>query len=246
MTEAGKILLLAGSFEARQLAEALAARGLPLVIVMPEPPRGRATLPQSPLLRRFGDADDMARFVKDRRIGAILDASHMFDRTQTAQAAALSAALSVPYLRLERLPWEVTGGACEAAASVSAARARIAPGARVFAATGWNSMEDFRPFPGARLLLRQTRRHDRPAPFDFVDLVFGDPPFSQADEIALFRDLRIDTLVCRNLGGRASRPKVDAAAALGLQTILVDRPALPQGITSVADVDAALAWVDAL
>lgn len=92
-------------------------------------------------------------------------------------------------------------------------------------------------------MLRQTRRHTRPAPYPFVELVFGDPPFSVEDEQAVFQDLNIDTLICRNLGGRASRPKLDAATALGINVILIDRPLPPEGMQAVEDIETALDWV---
>ena len=65
-------------------------------------------------------------------------------------------------------------------------------------------------------------------------------------EGAGFRALRIDTLICRNLGGRASRPKLDAALALSLKVILIEPPAIPEDIEVVADVASALAWLDTL
>ncbi len=64
-----------------------------------------------------------------------------------------------------------------------------------------------------------------------------------ANEIALFERLAVDVLICRTPGGPPSRPKVDAAEALGLTTILIDRPAPPQGALVVRDVGAILDWV---
>ncbi len=76
--------------------------------------------------------------------------------------------------------------------------------------------------------------------------VFGMPPFTVESEIALFRSLEVDTLMARNLGGAPSRPKLDAAQELGLRVILIDRPALPDGVQVVTSVAAALDWVAAL
>jgi precorrin-6A/cobalt-precorrin-6A reductase len=53
----------------------------------------------------------------------------------------------------------------------------------------------------------------------------------------------VEYLICRNLGGLPSRPKVDAALALGMKTILIDRPAAPKGSVVVADIAGVLAWV---
>lgn len=247
MDRKAHILLLAGSFEARRVAEALTAQGVPYDAWLSEPPRGMSVMPQTPRLRRFDCAADMQAAVAQGGYAAIIDAGHVFDRTVTAQGFAAATALGLPFLRLERPAWEVADHPewCSAP-DVATANAAIGQGARVFCATGWDSLPAYAAFRGEVLMLRQTRRHTRPAPYDFVELVFGDPPFLVADEVALFQRLRVDTLICRNLGGTASRPKLDAALALGLGVILIDRPAPPEGMAMVAEIDAALAWVAAV
>ena len=57
------------------------------------------------------------------------------------------------------------------------------------------------------------------------------------------RDHRIDCLVTKNSGGDMTRPKLDAAAALGVAVVMVDRPPLPAGVTTVSTVDDAEAWI---
>lgn len=247
MNEKQKVLLLAGSFEARRVAEALSARGLVYDAWLNEPPRGAAPMPQIPLLRQFASAEQMQQAIAQGGYGAVLDASHVFDRSVTQMAFAAARRLGLPYLRLERPAWEIAGHArWRQAADVAQANAMIMPGQRVFCATGWDSLPDFAAFAGEKLLLRQTRRHARPAPLPHVELVFGDPPFTAAQEQALFARLRVDVLICRNLGGAASRPKLDAAEALDLEVILVARPEAPEGLPQVAGIDAALAWLGTL
>lgn len=243
MNRPSHILLLAGSFESRRVAEGLAATGQRYTALITEPPRGPSPMPQSPILRRFTGSDAMADWMEERAISAVIDASHVFDRTQTDQAVAACAMRSLPYLRLERPAWQCRGPRCQQVPDIATAIA--AAGDRVFAATGWDSLAAMRHFGGEVIFLRQTRRHDRPAPLRFVSLSFGDPPFDRAHEVSLFRDLRIDTLICRNLGGAASRPKVDAALALGLAVIFINRPALPTAINVTTDPEEAIRWASA-
>jgi precorrin-6A/cobalt-precorrin-6A reductase len=40
-----------------------------------------------------------------------------------------------------------------------------------------------------------------------------------------------------------TRPKLDAASALGVAVVMVDRPPLPPNITTVTTVEDAAAWV---
>ena len=241
------ILLLAGSFEARCVAEALTARAVQYDAWLSEAPRGSAPMPQMPHLRQFDDSASLLEALQAGGFTAILDAGHVFDRAVTQRAYQAATALGLPYLRLARPAWQTEGHPrWQCAVDVEQANAMIPEGARVFCATGWDSLPAFDGFRGASLMLRQSRRHSRAAPYPFVKLVFGDPPFSVEDEKSLFALLGVDLLICRNLGGDASRTKLDAADALGLDVILIDRPQAPEGLPVVSGVDAALAWVDAL
>tara|TARA_R110002049_G_scaffold23545_4_gene83411 strand:+ start:5193 stop:5927 length:735 start_codon:yes stop_codon:yes gene_type:complete len=235
------ILLLAGSAEARQIAQHLVAQGHRVRAWLSEPPRGTSPMAVPFDMQRFDDpaqvAADMARF------DAVIDASHGFDGTMSAAGFAAAQLRGLPFVTYARPGWPIDDPLLRAVPDVAAAARAVRPGVRVFCATGWTSLPAFTPFRGARLLLRQTSHHNRPAPYDFVDLVFGDPPFTQKGEEVLFRGLQVDQLICRNLGGEASRPKVDAALALGIDVILIDRPALPQGAAQVWRITDVFDWV---
>lgn len=247
MTRDPHILLLGGSLEARLLAEALTARDLAYTVWLSEAPRGAAPLPQVPQLRPFASGDAMCVEIVQRGFTAVLDASHAFDRTVSEQGAMVTRILGLPYLRVERPAWDMSEPQrWHHLPSVAQANSVILQGARVFCTTGWDSLPDYAEFRGEVLMLRQTRRHTRAAVYPFVELVFGNPPFDAAYEAALFSELRVDLLICRNLGGEASRPKLDAAAALGIDVILIDKPAAPTGVHTVSEIKAALDWVDAL
>lgn len=242
MTGGSDILLLAGSAEARQIGAALRDQGIGVRALMSEPPRGSNPMPMPFALHDFNDLAGLTAQMQSCR--AVVDASHGFDGIMTQQGFLAARQAGLPFVSLSRPSWDVGAGRnLQAAADVRIANAMIPAGRRVFSATGWASLPDYLPFAGSKLFLRQTGRHGRAAPYDFVELVFGDPPFTVADEIALFEKLGVEVLICRNLGGVPSRPKVDAAEALGLTTILIDRPAPPQGALVVRDVGAILDWV---
>lgn len=236
------ILLLAGSAEARQIAHALIPQGVRLRALVSEPPRGPDPMPVPCRLHPFDDAAALADLMQG--VDAVIDASHGFDGTMTEVGARAAGIAGVPFVTLSRPPWDVAEHPLwQTARDMRAAMAMVPTGARVFAATGWASLQHCGGFPGARLLLRQTAPHDRKPPFDFVELVFGQAPFTAASEQVLFRELRVDMLICRNLGGTPSRPKLEAAKALNLPVILLDRPPHPQGAATVHSVEAVLEWV---
>ncbi len=238
------LLVLAGSAEARRLARGATEAGARVEAWVSEPPRGPDAMPVPCKLMAFDDVETVAAAMAG--FDAVLDASHGFDGTMSAMGCAASRQLGLPFLTFQRPPWEIDVPTWQRAADVAAAMPLIARGARVFSATGWASLPDCAAFPGSRLFLRQTSPHDRPVPYAFVEPVFGQPPFTVTGEADLFRRLAIDLLICRNLGGAASRPKLDAARALGIGAILIDRPALPPGVQVVTDMDVALEWVASL
>ncbi len=245
MEKRPRILLLAGSAEARQIGQALAARDHKVHALMSERPRGANPMPVPFEVCHEVTKPHLLEVMRGADI--VIDASHGFDgiMTQVGHEAAQQSGL--PFISLARPAWDIDENAkWQSAVSVQAAMALVGNSERVFSATGWASLPAYRDFPGACLMLRQTSKHQRPAPYGFVELVFGDPPFTMASEIALFRDLRVDTLIARNLGGLPSRPKLDAAKELGLKVILIDRPALQHGIHVVQDVRDVLDWVEAL
>ena len=239
-----KLLVLAGSAEARMIAAAARDDGADVTALMSEPPRGPNPMPVPYTLHKLDETKSIEALM--REVDAVVDASHGFDEKMSRIGSAAAMAPGVPFLRYVRPGWSLEGKALwKSATDVEQAMTMIAPGARVFSAAGWASLSACAEFPGERLFLRQTNRHMRPVPFDFVELVFGEAPFTAESEAALFKELRIDTLLARNLGGQASYPKVAAAESLGLNVILISPPALPHGITEVDDVNAVLAWIDA-
>lgn len=238
-------MILAGSAEARRLGEAAQANGVRVRALVSEPPRGANPMPMPCTLMDFSDVD--AIVAQMQGCDAVLDASHGFDGVMRHVGFEAAGRLGLPFLSLSRPAWTLpTDAPWQSAPNVAAAMAMIHCDARVFSATGWASLPEYTGFPGARLMLRQTHVHPRRPPFDFVDMIFGDPPFTVASETALFRELDVDTLICRNLGGHASRPKLDAALELGLQVILIDRPQMPAGVQVVHEIEAAMTWLAGL
>ena len=134
--------------------------------------------------------------------------------------------------------WRFVEGAAEAGEE-------IAPGARVFLATGARSLGDFAALAARRYVVaRVIDPPDRPFPFPRGQWLVGRPPFTEADEIATLRAHRIDVLVAKNAGGPADA-KLAAARALGLPVVLLNRPPPPPG-DRVESVAAALAWLERL
>ena len=90
------------------------------------------------------------------------------------------------------------------------------------------------------------RAIDRPAEIAALPdckLILERGPFSLDDELALMRDERIEALVTKNSGGRATYAKIEAARALGIEVVMLRRPPAPEAVT-LDDIDAVMAWIE--
>jgi precorrin-6A/cobalt-precorrin-6A reductase len=236
-----RVLLLGGTSEGR----ALAARLHPDVDVVSSL-AGRVPDPALPVgevrIGGFGGAEGMRRWLVDSKVDAVVDATHPYAATITAHAAAVCDELGLPHLLLARPAWPpgdalVVDSDAEAAKTVTTERY-----SRVFLTTGRSGIAAFVDVD-AWFLIRAVTAPDPDTLPPHHQLVLSRGPYHYEDELALLRDHRIDALVTKNSGGQMTRPKLDAAAALGIAVVMVDRPPLPGGVTTVSTVDDAAAWV---
>ena len=239
------VLILGGSAEARVLAQALVGSSR---IAATLSFAGLTEAPELPGVARrrggFGGDDGLARWLTGTGTAAVIDATHPFAATMPDRAARVCARLGLPCLRLLRPGW--TAGPRDLwtwlDTPADAARA-IAPGATVFLATGSRSLPGFAGLASCRVHARNIGT-DLPFSFPRGGWITGRPPFTPADEAALFRRLRIDWLVTKDAGGAEGRAKLDAARDLGLPVAILRRP--PAAASGVASVVAALDWLDRL
>jgi precorrin-6A/cobalt-precorrin-6A reductase len=236
-----RILLLGGTSEARVLA----ARLHPEVDVISSL-AGRVPEPALPVgevrIGGFGGVDGMRRWLSEGAVDAVVDATHPYAATITAHAAAACAELELAHLLLVRPAWD-PGGATVVPSDVEAAKSVADQGySRVFLTTGRSGTSAFANVD-AWFLIRAVTAPDADTLPARHELVLSRGPYHYDDELALLRKHRIDALVTKNSGGAMTRPKLDAAAALGLAVVMVDRPPLPGGVTTVGTVDEAVDWV---
>ncbi|KUI32531.1 cobalt-precorrin-6A reductase [Mycobacterium sp. IS-1742] len=236
-----RILLLGGTGEARALAAALH----PDVEVISSL-AGRVPDPALPVgevrIGGFGGVDGMRRWLTETPVDAVVDATHPFAATITANAAAVCSDLGLPHLLLARPAW-APGGAIvvstDREAAETVARQRFG---RVFLTTGRTGVAAFRDSE-AWFLIRAVTPPDAELLPRRHELLLSRGPYRYEGELAVLRNHRIDALVTKNSGGDMTRPKLDAAAALAIPVVMVDRPPLPAGVRTVATVEEAVEWL---
>jgi precorrin-6A/cobalt-precorrin-6A reductase len=236
-----RILLLGGTSEAR----ALAAQLHPDIDVISSL-AGRVPDPALPVgqvrIGGFGGADGLRDWLRGAGVDAVVDATHPFAATITATAATVCRDLGVPHLVLVRPAWP-PGDAIVVQSDQQAADAVAEHEfSRVFLTTGRTGTAIFKD-SGAWFLIRAVTPPD---PQDLPrrhQILLSRGPYRYDDELGLLREHHIDALVTKNSGGAMTRPKLDAAAALGVAVVMVDRPPLPPDVDTVATVEDAASWL---
>ncbi|MCR8725191.1 cobalt-precorrin-6A reductase [Frigidibacter sp. ROC022] len=238
-----RLLLLGGSAEAAVLAKRLAGQpGLASILSLAGATRDPA--PQPLLLRvgGWGSAAAQADWMRREAIGAVIDATHPFAARIGPRTAAICAAAGLPYLRLLRPGWVAGPGDRWTRIPGPEAAAEVIPEtATVLLATGRLSLPGLSGLAGRRLYCRIVDPPTAAFPYPPGAWLQGRPPFTEAGERRLLRDLGIDWIVAKDSGGAGGWPKLAAARALDLPVALIDRPPPPGA--SVSTVTEALDWL---
>ena len=178
--------------------------------------------------------------------GATQQAPQCSRQRITRRTARICAEEGIPYCHLLRPAWQPQpGDRWTLIADEAEAADHIPPGSTVFLATGRQTLLKFANLSRCTLICRQIDEATDSFPFPNGYFLIGRPPFSVQDEIALFKELKIDWLVVKNAGGDASATKLTAARALGIPVAMIQRPAMPDA-PRVSTVDEALTWVRSL
>jgi precorrin-6A/cobalt-precorrin-6A reductase len=236
------ILILGGTAEARELAQALHDAGVRVTSSL----AGRVARPRLPAgevrIGGFGGREALAKWLADHGVRAVVDATHPFAERISASAVAACPAAGVPLLRLERPGWSETPGDRWTWVDDLQAAARAVPrlGTRVLLTTGRQGLAAFAGVEDAWFLVRCVDPPDPPLPPD-ATVILDRGPYTLEGELALIDLNGIDLVVTKDSGGALTEAKLAAARRRGLPVVVVRRPARPVP-DRVADVAAALAW----
>ena len=231
------ILLLSGTSEGRVLGGRLREVGLPFVASVTTP-EARALFakiepPPEVLVTRFS-GDSLATFLRERRVRAILDATHPFAYRISEKAQDAAAQANIAYIRYERPESALASGVGDITFVPdleAAARVCLERGTRIFLTTGANTLLTFREVMARKLVMARilptvaslTRALD--AGLTPAQIIALRGPFSQALECALLREYQIDLLVSKESGAAGGvDTKLTAAAELHVPAVIVSRP----------------------
>ncbi|QYK41030.1 MAG: cobalt-precorrin-6A reductase [Paracoccaceae bacterium] len=241
-----RVLILGGTTEASLAARAIADAGIDGVYSY----AGRTAAPSGqPLPLRvggFGGAEGLADWMRAERISHVIDATHPFAARISANAVAACHRVATPLLAFERPPWRpAPGDRWTRVPDIPAAVAALplAP-TRVFLAIGRQNLADFAAARQHDYLLRLVDPPDAPLPLPRARVVVARGPFDVAADTALMRDHGTAIVVAKNAGGTGAVAKIEAARALDLDVIMVERPAVPSRPVA-ASVAVVIEWLHA-
>lgn len=238
---AHRILILGGSFEARQFARAV--RDLhDLDVTLSLAGRTAHPLAQPVPVRvgGFGGARGLARYLRSSKTEVVIDATHPFANVISENAINAAAAAGVKLIAIRRPAWQpIPGDHWTEAESVPDAVRRAGPDPRrILVALGRKELGPLTEAPWHSYLIRSIDPVDPPLGVPDATYILARGPFDEDGEIKLFRRHRIELIIAKNSGGTSSYAKLAAARRLSLPAILVKRPTVPAA-PSVPDARAA-------
>lgn len=224
-----RVLLLGGTTEATVIARHFADHGIDAIYSY----AGRTSAPVAqPLPTRvggFGGVEGLAAWLAAEGITHIVDATHPFAAGMSRNAIDAAAATGLPICGYARAPWDAGEGddwthVADIAAAVDALPEEPC---RIFLAIGRQSLSAFAVKPWHQYLLRLVDPPEGRLPLPDAEIVVARGPFTEAGDLKLLKSRRVNLIVAKNSGGDGARAKLDAARALRIPVVMIDRPLLP-------------------
>ena len=245
--KAQRLLILGGTAEAAALARGVTARfgdALEIISSLAGRTERPGPLPGQIRIGGFGGPPGLAAYLREQGIDRLIDATHPFATSISAEARLACEEVGVPRLMLWRPPWRrhpldrwIEVDSMEAAAEIVGRVWR-----RAWLTVGASEIAAFSGATGGRFLVRLIDPPRQRLPLRFYEVIIGRGPFTLTEERHQFERHAIDVLVCKASGGAATEAKIVAARELSRPVIMVRRPA-PEPGKAVETVEAALDWL---
>ena len=240
-----KILILGGTTEARELAKLLANNpGYQITLSLAGRTANPAAHPVPVRVGGFGGAEGLANHLRGEKIDLLLDATHPFAARISTNASEAARAAKVSLLALRRPCWE--HGPSDRWTKVDTVREAVAAlgerPRRVLVTLGRQELAPLEAYPQHFYLIRSVDPVDPPLALADAEYLLARGPFVEEDERQLLLDRRVDAILSKNSGGTATFGKIAAARDLGIEIVMIRRPAKPDAAT-VATVQEATAKI---
>ena len=223
-----KILIIGGTAEAAIIAKELVKRGVFVIIsyagrtVDIEPPI------QSYRIGGFGGATGMSDFMKKEEITHLLDASHPFSKTITINSLVATKMANVNYICFEREKWgKEKEDSWRFVSDINKAVKLIEDDDSVFVTIGNKEIRYLNRRPKPFYLIRMITDPTDKIKLENYEIIFDKGPFELESEMNILKKYSINKLITKNSGSPAVFGKIHAARTMGVEVIMIERPALP-------------------
>ncbi|KZN12869.1 precorrin-6A/cobalt-precorrin-6A reductase [Marinomonas sp. TW1] len=230
-----RILLLGGTADARRLADALHQSGIHVIYSL----AGLVRIPQVDcelLVGGFTQFGGLGNYLQDKAqqglaIDAIVDVTHPYAKNMSQKAVLAAKQVGIPCWRFHRPAWQQeTGDDWHFYQSEDDLLAALTKYQRPLLSAGQMTQAFMQSIADQDQIDSILWRTAVPAKFPLPEKVFwlkAIGPFAYEDELALLTQHKIDLIVSKNSGGKATYAKLVAARNLNLPVYLQARPALP-------------------
>ncbi len=219
-----KILILGGTREAADLARELVSTGLDVTTSLAGRTKEPAPVEGKLRIGGFGGAEGLAAYLKEEGFTRVIDATHPFAKTISANALKACETAALPLDIRTRAPWQKQPGDLwtEVATLEDAAKA-LPENARVLLALGRQYLDAFLARTDCHFVIRMVDPPESPLAFASQEILTAKPSSDPEEEAALFHNHAINHIVCRNSGGAGAYAKIIAARNLGVPVVMVGR-----------------------
>ena len=243
-----KLLILGGTYEARQLALRLKddARFDATMSLAGRTLNPRA-IPISSRVGGFGGVSGLCNWLKFNAIDAMIDATHPYAAQISTNAVEAADALRMPLFSVSRAPWlrHDEDQWIDVSSAVDAALALPRVRNTVLLTVGRLELPAFSAQGNHRFIARTIDPVGMVALPSDILLIQEQGPFTVDSEIGLLKQHCVDILVSKNSGGTHTYAKIVAARALKLPVIMIARPVKPTG-AELGSIDDAITWLETL
>jgi precorrin-6A/cobalt-precorrin-6A reductase len=239
-----RVLLLGGTGDALVIARALPAGHVYSLAGLGRVP---ADLACSVRVGGFGGIDGLGGYMREQDIALVVDATHPYAAQMSRHAREACRRARVALWAVRRPAWRPQpGDDWRGAADWRGIVESIAGFRRPLFTLGREPLGHLDDIPASQhWTVRCLEAHPGQERATIID---ARGPFDADGERALFDAARIDVVISKNSGGRATEAKLLVARERGLPVVMLARPDLPDAdrtFDSAADaLDALLHWLD--
>ena len=237
-----RVLILAGTPEARNLANLLANRPELEITSAYAGVAQRQVEPQGKIrVGGFGGALGFAKYLEKARVDCVINAAHPFAKVMTQTAQSVCQYANVPYLRLRRPQWNLNEHKqIREFNNLDDLINKLPEQSRPYVTLGrdWRVCAKRNNISFLIRVLRKPLQH--PVNTHFIEGISSD---DAKQEIEIFKNFGITHLITKNSGGRRGLGKLYAARAVGAAIFLIRRPSEDPAVTCVCTPEVAVDWL---